>query len=212
MENLNYRIENGEQLVQSHLIKHQAKNSEYLEGGVYIRAADENRLVIFLKNQNNDIMPYFVLQMDEPIEKSFEAQIANAQLFFFENSLLINSMDLDLNYLFTIPSHSSPAILSQIDIKNEFNGFGLVKQKVSSLLKNKHSEESISTRETIQLYSGLNPGNPGDPIYLSCTCVPDGIPSSCGSGGSGSTSCSVSSGGSTCSVGCGNDYHACCNE
>lgn len=203
-----FKITNPEKLIQDfNENRNLAEAGTYLEGRTYIRSAEDNRLAIFVESSNLESSLFYVLQIEDLKEKTFEKNIQNAQIFFFQNSLLINSLDEDLTFLFSTNENPDIGRITK-NISNTWKGFGLgihegfdIAQVISST-----SFDNGTLRDS-------EFGNPGGPVEVSCSCKRwYQSDSGCTNGGAGSDGCSISdSSGEGCSVSCSEGNFGCCS-
>jgi len=184
---------------------HQA---QFYTGTVYIRAASEDRMAIYLTKDGGKENEMFLLQMTENKHKDFQLKIDKAQVFYFRNQLIINAVNEDLKLKFNLTNAELLPVEKEEDLqfKYAFSGFGLVQLKGYSYYNNGLSSSSYR--------AGL--GEPGDPPTgekPSCSCT-NNILTECDSGGQGSSSCSVTNtNGQSCSTSCTSATQwACCNH
>ena len=197
--NSSFYLDNAEQLLQDfNRGKHSHDKGELLEGQVYLRAASENRIAVYVESPSIEGTLLYLLQMEGLKDQNFKSILPKAQILFLKESLIINSLEDEKKFLLKL----APA---QNLIPNEdvtlFNGFGL----------SRHLGYTFNFTGTAFARDGTG-GDPGDPpgILVSCKCRLNGTTHTCSSGGVGSTSCSKSFAGESCSVDCATGYYACC--
>lgn len=200
-DKLSFEIQDAEEIMKAYNEGKQAQDKgELIVGDIYIRSATENMILVFVKSPKLGESLMYSLQMNEPNNKNFETSIENGQILFFKESLIINSLDKNLKYLFKLGSVSNR--LPQLKFTNTFVGYGL------------NRVTGFSWNEDIASFRANTYGIPGDPPpedALICKCyTSETVPSNCDSGGAGSSSCSTSSSGDSCSVSCDSGYDACC--
>ena len=204
-----YSITNAKKYIDKYNIGKQLNHqSQVYTGSVYVRSASEDRMAIYFLDKANDENLMFLLQMTENKHKDFQLTLDKAQVFYFRNQLIINTVNEDLKLKFNLINAEPLPIEKEEDLqfKYAFSGFGLAQLKGYSYYNNELSSSS---------YRG-GFGEPGDPPTgekPSCSCT-NNILTECDSGGQGSSSCSVTNtNGQSCSTSCTSATQwACCNH
>ena len=194
-----FKIENAAQIIQEfNKGKFPHEQGELVEGSVYMRTATDDMMVVFVNNENlGNASLVYQLQTAGLENQNFETSIEKAQILYFRNSLIINSLDKNERYLLNLTD--AEKVVGVDGYTSDIKGFGLSRYTISDLSA---SGDNVTSRGV---------GSP--PPAESCRCDPDSDDGlGCDSGGSGSTSCSgaYGPGGTNCSVSCGSGHHACC--
>jgi len=177
------------------------QKGEYIEGDIYIRSASGDMIVVTVNNdelKGSSIV--YQLQLEKTLDPDLKIRLANAQVLFFHESLVVNSISTDEMFLFSLHNAEEHVELKDNTIKNY--GFGLSRFVLIS------PSNGVTYRN--------DPGDP--PPSEGCKCT-NNIIAVCDSGGQGSSSCSGAYGpnGTQCSVSCSDGKNnvekwACCSE
>lgn len=146
----------------------------------------ENKVVIeqFVATAN-ETMSYF-MQTDEKLKAVKSGPIGNSQIIFTERYILVNSLEQDLRYLFTINSDAVPWFEKQVEGLKTYNGYGIGVRKVML-------------------------GSPPDKAPY-CKCLyPDTYAFVCNAGGSEQIQCGTANDNGACKVSCNNKTYPCCD-
>ena len=182
------------------------QQAQFYTGSVYIRAASEDRMVIYFVDKVKGENLMFLLQMKENKDKDFQLELEEAQLFYFRNQLIVNSLNEDLKLMFKLTDAERLRVeeKEELQFKYLYAGFGLAK------VNNIELNSSLTSSQTRNAGFG-DPGDP-PPQEVSCKCVYAALAADCDSGGVGSSSCTATVGSNSCSVSCTSSYYSCCNE
>ncbi len=182
-------------------------HADFLVAEVTIKEATNNRIAIFINNAEL-AAPYFYLLQTKASIEGINQNIDRAEVLFFENHLIINSLEEDLKYIFKLSNEPLTPLATQLDFDYSYSGFGLGKYKGYAIADEMNN--SASTRFYGMIARPL-------PIGVACECLDaddwDDTPSpSCDAGGWGASSCSIEDDGESCSTSCGLGLYACCND
>lgn len=173
-------------LEQFNIGKLEQEQGKYLEGEVQITAVKDDGIYVKVTMPNSDKTENFRLQMENIENVSYNKDINKAQVLFFRDLLIINSLEETLRLQFTLNNDTKIEGVKAMKFDNIYNGYGLAYYESSEI-------ESRYVKPT-------------------CGCEGSHSEKDCDSGGYGSTSCSVNNGQQSCSVSCGGTTHACCNN
>ncbi len=196
-----HHIEGARQVVQNFnggKLPHE--RAELIEGRVYVRALEDNIIQVLVENNAKNKHIYYALQMEETLDqyKGWEIYMKKAQILFFRESLVVNSLEEKKRLLFKLTGSTLPDFGNDLVYDDLFEGYGL------SRAQRTVNDQEVSLRTLV-----------GEPIPVSCRCrVSASDFSDCDAGGAGATGCSISNGNDSCSVSCSADLdlNACCKD
>jgi hypothetical protein len=130
---------------------------------------------------------YYFLQTDEKPKKLKSHTIENAEVFYLDRHLLVNSLENKMTYLFSVKTDPVPDYLKGIEDVTAFTGYGLGVRKI-----------------IIGAEKGIIP---------ICACVPANYPIGyCKSNEMNPIYCVSATEAGSCRVACSGQYYACCDR
>ena len=199
---VDFSINNAQKYIDEYNVgKPGYQKGEYIEGSIYIRSASMDMIIIRINSDElKDTSIVYQLQLEKTLHPDLKIKLANAQVLFFYESLVVNSISTDEMFLFGLHNADEHVNLKDGTIKNY--GFGLSRFALTS------PSNGVTYRN--------DPGDP--PPAEGCRCT-NNVLTVCDSGGEGSSSCSGAYGpnGTQCSVSCSDGKNnvekwACCSE
>ena len=210
---VSYAINNANEIVENFNVdKLPHDRAEIYSGEVYIRAASDNSLLIFVGDfdSKND-RHAFLVQTGTSDNSSFESSIINAQVLFFRKSIIVNDINERKAYLFTLSGEANSEYIKDLDVEftSIFKGYGISKYPNFEVIANADVNGNIGVERAADDL-GLVGDDP--PFIVFCKCFDDVVDTGdlCTAGGSGSSSCSISDGNNSCSTSCDSGKYSCC--
>jgi len=194
-----FTIKNAAELItQFNMSKLPQYQGEYVEGSVFLRAATNDMLVVYVDGESLGTKSLiYQIQTNGLANKNFKSSIDEAQIIFTHNNLVINSTKENKSLLLTLSPTDD--IVKLESYTKEINGFGLARYLIES--------SALSSTERFSI------GDP--PPAEGCVCTSGADLAGCDSGGLGATGCSGAYGpnASQCTVTCAGTAisSACCS-
>jgi len=236
-QQVDYSIPNAKQIIdQFNSDKLPSHQATYLKGALEIVSSDQE-ISIFVKG-DDDMTPLYILQKgkmnsSDKIRKS----LSDAEILFFHNGLLINSLESDFRYFLSV-DETIPDYLNSVFISKFIKGYGLIRYNQVPIRYDSFDEFDGGTSifNHFKSISILNTNtrsdeSPGIFVAVECKCctasgmatTPPSTPcghvlnQTCTAGGPGAISCGLSpaDGSLGCQVNCGTGSSggtACCYE
>lgn len=206
----NFRLLNGKGVVEGY--SENDFTGQYFQSPITIKGSKSNEILMSINTKGNSggtADRIYILQVDRGVKdvSRINFKFNKAEILFFKDFLIVNSLDEDKTIRFTINRNESESAYKKLpsDITEKvdeiFTGYGLAQAFGTwpaslEFLKNAPDAYEALDENFITSASGARAAKAAN---------------ECTAGGRGSTSCSLS-GEYGCSVSCSSGYYACCNS
>ncbi len=210
-EPTSFEIKNAKEIIsQFNAGKLESQKGEVIYGQVYMRSTDDHQLLVFVQNADFEeeilLYKFQTKKLQDPL---FKEIINKAQIFYFQNQLIVN--DIDSSRRFSLRLTDANDNLKVDEEGSLISGFGLSRMTVNLNSQN-DGGASRKNERNLQRIAG-KPGT-SQPVGTSaCVCSQNRVTVPCNSGRHGAISCSGAYGPNRtpCEVTCVGGYYACCN-